>query len=90
MQTNLSAVLNDKHGIKVVLSLLSETNKHLPPHARELLSPAERRVRVRQTESDVAEQDETESANAPSTNATEILGLSKKSPERRRCVIYVR
>lgn len=46
IQSNLEEILANQNGIKVVLSLASAEEKHLPPHARELLSPAERTVIV--------------------------------------------
>ena len=46
MQSNIEEIIASQNGITVVLSLVSAEVKHLPPHARELLSPPERTVTV--------------------------------------------
>jgi hypothetical protein len=46
MQSSLQEILASQNGIKVILSLASADGKHLPPHARELLSPPERTITV--------------------------------------------
>jgi len=44
LQNNLPEVVGSVHGIKVLLSLVSSSDKHLPPHAQDMLSPPERTV----------------------------------------------
>jgi hypothetical protein len=46
LQENVADLCGSAHGIKVLLSLLSNSDKHLPPHATALLHPAERHLSV--------------------------------------------
>lgn len=81
------------HGIKVVLSMLTGGEKHLPPHAVALLHPPERRVAVPQAAAAAGGTDADEAAAAsptpPATDAStpqveQVLGVSKKDAATRR------
>jgi hypothetical protein len=92
VQENIAEVAASQHGIKVVLSIVSADEKHLPPHAVELLHPAERTVLVSCASQDVdpeAHGNEavgtTAADHKPPETETKNLGLSKKQPEARRC-----
>lgn len=88
VQNNLEEVLASLHGIKVVLSMVSSLSKHLPPHAKDMLSPPERTVAVSPAVDDPGEAGEDSKEAGPEGEPTQtVLGLSKKDPERKRCVL---
>ena len=69
------------HGIKVLLSLVSSSDKHLPPHAQDMLSPPERTVATMSAVEMPREASEVLQEREPEQV---VLGLSKKDPERKR------
>lgn len=86
MQSNLKDVIASLNGIKVVLSMVSSSNKHLPPHAQEMLSPSERTVATTPSVENPGEAGDKVETAEDEGHAQTVLGLSKKDPERKRCV----
>ena len=93
----MSELCGSPHGIKVVLSLLTGGEKHLPPHAVALLHPPERLVAVPKPAAEAAAPSGAEDANEappataspPATDAQvpqdeQVLGASKKDAATRR------
>jgi hypothetical protein len=92
VQASIGEVVDSRHGIKVLLSLLCEGERHLPPHAVAMLHVPERTVTVAVTpgEGGVAEADGQDSAavaaNKDKGKVQQVLGESKKDPSTRRYV----
>ena len=89
---------DSQHGVKVLLSLLTSSEKHLPPHAHALLRPPERTVTVKAAseagtpapaaagtaaEPMASLAMDTDDQDKPATSVM-VLGASKKDAEARR------
>jgi hypothetical protein len=90
MQENIEEVCGSPHGIKVLLSLLLDGEKHLPPHAITLLHPPSHTITVTQATSaadegadDVKELAD-EAVEGETAQVEVVLGASKKEAAIRR------
>jgi hypothetical protein len=91
VQANVSDLADSKHGIKVLLSLLCDGQRHLPPHAIAMMHVAERSVAVAAAAEDAEGTEADGKAVAPiasgsgTTTLEQVqLGVSKKDPTVRR------
>lgn len=92
VQAGIAEVTASKHGIKVLLSLTSDSERHLPPHAVSMLRVPARTVTVASAadptpgENGDATAEDKERTTADAAVSTELvqLGVSKKEPRVRR------